>query len=109
MTTTTADHAPASQPSVTSASRRLLPHGGHALSIDQHIAVHGAPAYRGRSRALVAEIREAGLTGRGGAAFPVHRKMAAVLSAGGRAVVVANGAEGEPAAHKDKTLLSFDP
>jgi NADH:ubiquinone oxidoreductase subunit F (NADH-binding) len=69
----------------------------------------GAPAYRGRPGALVDEIRAAGLTGRGGAAFPVHRKMAAVLGAGGRPVVAANGAEGEPAAHKDKTLLALAP
>lgn len=101
MTVQQAPHTP-----VTSA-RRLLPHGGQALSLDQHVAVHGPPAYRGRI--LVTDIRDAGLTGRGGAAFPVHRKMMAVLAAGGRPVVVANGAEGEPAAHKDKTLLSLDP
>ena len=70
---------------------------------------HDAPAYRGRAGALVDELHAAGLTGRGGAAFPVYRKMAAVLSAGGRPVVAANGAEGEPAAHKDKTLLALAP
>lgn len=107
MTTMTAQHA--DQASAMQAARRLLPRGGRGLSLDQHIAVHGPPAYRGHSQVLVAEIREAGLTGRGGAAFPVHRKMAAVLAAGGRPVVVANGAEGEPAAHKDKTLLTVDP
>ena len=107
MTTTTAQHA--DQAPATQATRRLLPRGGHGLNLEQHIAVHGPPAYRGHSRVLVAEIHEAGLTGRGGAAFPVHRKMAAVLAARGRPVVVANGAEGEPAAHKDKTLLTVDP
>ena len=110
MTTMTAQQV--DQVSAKQATRRLLPRGGHGLNLDQHIAVHGAPAYRGQSRALVTELRDAGLTGRGGAAFPVHRKMAAVLAAGaaaGRPVVVANGAEGEPAAHKDKTLLTLDP
>jgi NADH:ubiquinone oxidoreductase subunit F (NADH-binding) len=77
--------------------------------LDQHLVLHGPPAYRGRLGALVDELRAAGLTGRGGAAFPVHRKMSAVLSAGGRPVVAANGAEGEPAAHKDKTLLALAP
>ncbi|HEU5333093.1 MAG TPA: NADH-ubiquinone oxidoreductase-F iron-sulfur binding region domain-containing protein [Actinocrinis sp.] len=107
MTTTTAqqaDQAPATQ-----AARRLLPRGGHGLNLDQHIAVHGPPAYRGQSRLLIKDIGDAGLTGRGGAAFPVHRKMAAVFAAGSRPVVVANGAEGEPASHKDKTLLTLDP
>jgi NADH:ubiquinone oxidoreductase subunit F (NADH-binding) len=90
-------------------NRRLLPYGGRGLTFDQHLAIHGPPAYRGREGMLIDEVREAGLTGRGGAAFPVHRKLTAVLSAGGRPVVVANGAEGEPAAHKDKTLLTLDP
>ena len=42
-------------------------------------------------------VETAGLTGRGGAGFPVGRKMRSVAAGGGRKVVVANGAEGEPA------------
>ena len=45
----------------------------------------------------------------GGAAFPVHRKLAAVAAAAARPVVVGNGAEGEPASDKDKTLLRAAP
>jgi NADH:ubiquinone oxidoreductase subunit F (NADH-binding) len=46
------------------------------------------------------------LTGRGGAGFPVWRKLAAVAVADGRpAVVIANGAEGEPASGKDRVLM----
>jgi NADH:ubiquinone oxidoreductase subunit F (NADH-binding) len=57
---------------------------------------------------LIAMTAAAGLTGRGGAAFPVGRKLAAV-QAGGRGVVVANGAEGEPASSKDHALLAQAP
>jgi NADH:ubiquinone oxidoreductase subunit F (NADH-binding) len=57
---------------------------------------------------LIAMTSAAGLTGRGGAAFPVGRKLAAV-QAGGRGVVVANGAEGEPASSKDRALLAQAP
>jgi NADH:ubiquinone oxidoreductase subunit F (NADH-binding) len=53
-------------------------------------------------------VERAGLTGRGGAAFPTERKLAAV-SAGRGAVVVANGAEGEPASSKDLTLIKTAP
>jgi NADH:ubiquinone oxidoreductase subunit F (NADH-binding) len=66
--------------------------------------------YRGGARALIGDVRDAGLTGRGGAAFPVHRKLEAVAAArSGRAIVVGNGAEGEPASHKDEALLSAAP
>ena len=58
---------------------------------------------------LAADLQAAGLTGRGGAAFPVYRKLEAVAGAGGRAFVVANGAESEPAASKDASLLWLAP
>jgi NADH:ubiquinone oxidoreductase subunit F (NADH-binding) len=61
---------------------------------------------------LVAELQAAGLTGRGGAGFPVHRKLAAVAARRGRRgapVVVGNGSEGERLSGKDKTLLRSAP
>jgi NADH:ubiquinone oxidoreductase subunit F (NADH-binding) len=60
-------------------------------------------------RAIVDVVDRAGLRGRGGGAFPTASKIQAVRSAGGRAIVVANGAEGEPISAKDKTLLAYVP
>jgi NADH:ubiquinone oxidoreductase subunit F (NADH-binding) len=50
------------------------------------------------------------LTGRGGAGFPVGLKWRAVAAAGrGSAVVIVNGAEGEPHSKKDRLLMSSRP
>jgi NADH:ubiquinone oxidoreductase subunit F (NADH-binding) len=61
------------------------------------------------TRSIVDIVDGSGLRGRGGAGFPTALKMHAVRNAGGRAIVVANGAEGEPIAAKDKTLLADLP
>jgi NADH:ubiquinone oxidoreductase subunit F (NADH-binding) len=51
-----------------------------------------------------------GLTGRGGAAFPVGLKWRAVAAASqGSAVVIVNGAEGEPHSKKDRHLMTSRP
>ena len=81
------------------------------VGLDEHAAVHGplpdlsalAPGQ------LIETIEAAGLRGHGGASFPVGRKMRAVASRRGPAVVVANGAEGEPASKKDRVLLREAP
>jgi NADH:ubiquinone oxidoreductase subunit F (NADH-binding) len=89
---------------------RLLPAAPEDLRA--HLARYGPAPYRNQPGALIADVEASGLTGRGGAAFPVHRKLAAVARAGvrqGRTVVVANGAESEPASHKDELLLQFAP
>ncbi len=104
---------------------RLIPPGG-PLPLADHVARYGPVPFRdarggaGRVRAaeLIAEVERAGLTGRGGAGFPAGRKMRTVAEAGRKAgplrgsagtVVVANGAESEPASGKDRMLLARAP
>jgi NADH:ubiquinone oxidoreductase subunit F (NADH-binding) len=101
---------------------RLLPparDGKRAQDLAAHRARHGDLPYRNRIGSpaspggLINDIEQSGLTGRGGAAFPVHRKLAAVLGSADRRrrtpVVIANGAESEPASDKDATLLWLAP
>ena len=59
---------------------------------------------------LIGILDASGLLGRGGAGFPVARKWAAVAERGdGRAVILANGAEGEPLSSKDKAIMTARP
>lgn len=59
---------------------------------------------------MITVLEHSGLRGRGGAAFPVGRKWRTVAGRRrGSAVVLANGAEGEPLSHKDRTLLAARP
>ena len=56
---------------------------------------------------LLAKIEKAGLRGRGGTGFPVHRKWRAVLEADGdEKFVICNASEGEPGVKKDWELLN---
>jgi NADH:ubiquinone oxidoreductase subunit F (NADH-binding) len=84
---------------------RLL--GAGAVDLSGHLATYGPPPTA--TGGLVGVVEAAGLTGRGGAGFPTHRKLAAVAAAGGQPVVIANAAEGEPASAKDRTLLARSP
>jgi len=90
---------------------RLMPADGpEPADLGAHLGRFGAPPYRGAARRLIGEVESAGLTGRGGAAFPTYRKLAAMADGNGPApVVVGNGAEGEPASNKDKALLWYSP
>ena len=94
---------------------RLLPPPEDKKAYDwyAHTDRHGRLPYRDREGVLIGDIEAAGRTGRGGAAFPVHRKLRAVLDAAGKRrripAVIANGAESEPASDKDATLLWLSP
>ena len=81
------------------------------VALDEHVAVHGPlPDLRQLApEQLIETVESAGLRGHGGASFPVARKMRAVASRRATAVVVANGAEGEPASKKDRVLLRETP
>ncbi|MBX7434953.1 hypothetical protein JDV09_23070 [Mycobacterium sp. Y57] len=62
--------------------------------------------------ALLEEIGQAGVLGRGGAAFPMAVKLDTVRAAalrGRDTVLLANGEEGEPASVKDRWLLRHRP
>jgi NADH:ubiquinone oxidoreductase subunit F (NADH-binding) len=93
---------------------RLLPVSGRGPEDwHAHGARYGRIPYRGAAGRLIPDLQQAGLTGRGGGAFPVHRKLSAVLEAATAKrrlpVVIANGAESEPASDKDATLLWLAP
>ncbi|MFJ9026088.1 NADH-ubiquinone oxidoreductase-F iron-sulfur binding region domain-containing protein [Streptomyces sp. NPDC102259] len=91
---------------------RLLATGATPADLATHHRRHG-PLSHGDPESLLRTVAESGLTGRGGAGFPTYRKLVSVAEAGrrtGRApVVVANGAESEPASRKDKALLRLSP
>jgi NADH:ubiquinone oxidoreductase subunit F (NADH-binding) len=87
-------------------AQRLL--SATAPDLRSHQALLGPIPWAGSADRLIRLLEDCGLTGRGGAGFPSARKLTAV-AAGKRAVVVANGAEGEPLSSKDRTLLTRAP
>ncbi|GAA4141240.1 NADH-quinone oxidoreductase subunit NuoF family protein [Actinomadura keratinilytica] len=100
------------------------------LDLSRHLAVHGK-LHTPMLEDLVKMCEQVDLRGRGGAGFPFARKIMAVASRirypsadqtdllpgeerddrrdSEDAVVVVNGAEGEPASYKDKVLLTRAP
>ena len=93
-------------------SQRLLdgpPVSGGSESARDHLARLGAVS-PGAVRDLIPILEATGLQGRGGAGFPVGRKWRDIAERrSGAAVVVVNGAEGEPASAKDRTLMAARP
>lgn len=89
---------------------RLFQAGAHA-NLNQHEYAYGPLEANTMTSKLIDTLTRAGLTGRGGAAFASWRKLAAIQQGRGtpHAIVIANGAEGEPLSFKDKTLLAHSP
>ncbi len=83
-------------------------------TVEEYIAAGGGAgleaARRLGAQGIVDEIVASGLRGRGGAGFSTGVKWRSVQTAGGgQHYAVANGAEGEPATFKDRTLMQRDP
>ncbi|OQY94937.1 MAG: NADH-quinone oxidoreductase subunit F [Anaerolineae bacterium UTCFX2] len=87
---------------------------GRPASLTEYLASGG---YAGLRRALsltpaavIAEIKESGLVGRGGAAFPTGLKWEGAAQAPGEPkYVVCNADESEPGTFKDRGLMEEDP
>ncbi|MCK4573926.1 MAG: 4Fe-4S binding protein [candidate division Zixibacteria bacterium] len=83
-------------------------------SIDHYLANDG---YEGLKKALamgheavIAEVEEAGVRGRGGAGFPTHRKWKICRSvAGDDKYMICNVSEGDPGAFMNRSLIEGDP
>ncbi|NNM98116.1 MAG: hypothetical protein HKL89_11035 [Candidatus Dormibacteraeota bacterium] len=86
------------------------PAAAGAESLASHLLRLGAlPAEAKRPAFILKVVADSGLQGRGGAAFPVARKMVAAAAGTGKALLVVNGSESEPASRKDWTLLCLRP
>ncbi|WP_338674225.1 NADH-ubiquinone oxidoreductase-F iron-sulfur binding region domain-containing protein [Streptomyces sp. SCSIO 30461] len=81
----------------------------HAVESGQAYAAGGGHRGTESPERLLDHVADAGLRGRGGAAFPVAVKLRTVRDGGGRPAVVANGEEGEPGSVKDRWLLRARP
>lgn len=77
----------------------------HRLDLAGHRRRHGGLPVPGPE--FVDAVAAVDLRGRGGGGFPTAVKLRAVR--GRRPIVVANGCEGDPHSHKDKTLLNLAP
>src|SRR5206468_10849942 len=89
---------PNRSPQARSAMTRLL------ATADERLPL---PRVAGR---IIDAIHQSGLVGRGGAGFPTAIKWRAVADRSrGNAVIVVNGAEGEPRSQKDRLLMTTRP
>jgi NADH:ubiquinone oxidoreductase subunit F (NADH-binding) len=86
---------------------------GGAESYRDHVARLGRRPLVREPESVLGELDAAGLTGRGGAGFPVGRKWRTVAERGARGTggsrLIVNGAEGEPLSAKDRVLMASRP
>jgi len=86
-------------------------------NIEDYIAIGGYSAlskvlFNMQPEEIIAEIRKAGLRGRGGGGFPTARKWEACRNApsyDGIRYVICNADEGDPGAYMDRSLLEGNP
>ena len=85
--------------------------GVRRQDLAEHRSEHGdRPRFAGAAGlALVEELAQISLTGRGGGHFPTAAKWRSILAHPAGGTVVVNGAEGEPACAKDAVLLQTRP
>ncbi len=97
--------------------RFVLRHNGHIdpESIDDYQAVGGYEAFRKAIQEMtpeqvIAELKDSGLRGRGGAGFPTGLKWEFTSKAPGDIkYVIANGDEGDPGAFMDRSIMEGNP
>ncbi|MGB2990378.1 MAG: NADH-quinone oxidoreductase subunit NuoF, partial [Candidatus Zixiibacteriota bacterium] len=82
--------------------------------IDHYIANEGYEgimnAFSKGPRAVIEEVKEAGLRGRGGAGFPTYKKWEICRSAPGKTkYMICNADEGDPGAFMNRSLIEGDP
>jgi NADH-quinone oxidoreductase subunit F len=80
----------------------------HYLANDGYLGLMNALA-KG-PEAVIEEVKEAGLRGRGGAGFPTHKKWEICRNApGDEKYLICNADEGDPGAFMNRSLLEGDP
>jgi NADH-quinone oxidoreductase subunit F len=110
------DEVRASVPQAGEPQLQLLRRAGlvDPTSLDAYLANRGYVALREAlamgPEAVIREVTESRLVGRGGAAFPTGRKWSAVASQAAQPhYVVCNADESEPGTFKDRVLMELDP
>lgn len=98
-------------------TRTALANCGHinAESLEEAVSVRGYEALakalkENNPDAVIKEIEDSGLRGRGGGGFPTGRKWRfTAANKGGKSYVVCNGDEGDPGAFMDRSVMEGDP
>ena len=95
---------------------RIALHGCGAIDPENIDEALGAGAFVGLAKALkmdrkavIQEVLDSGLRGRGGAGFPTGRKWSFVPDIEGPKYLVCNGDEGDPGAFMDRSILEGNP
>lgn len=98
-------------------TRTALANCGHIdpESIDEAVAVGAYKALakvieENDQEAVIKEVEDSGLRGRGGGGFATGKKWRSVYGhRGGKSYVICNGDEGDPGAFMDRSLMEADP